>query len=171
MVEEEKPTIAGASEVRIAEIEGRDLLRPGGKRFGALVHEVLARAPLDSGASDIEALAESLGRILGNPEDERKAAAAAVSRALAHPLLESARGAAILYRETPLVYREPAGRLIEGVPDIVFRGEGSDWTLVDFKTDLRLDIAGDAHRSQVALYKIALEEATGIRAGAWLLYI
>jgi ATP-dependent helicase/nuclease subunit A len=171
LVEIERAAVVGTSEVRIAEIEDRDLLRPGGKRFGALVHELLARAPLDAAASDVEALAESLGRILGNPEDERKAAASAVSRALGHPLLESARAASVLHRETPLVYREPAGRLVEGVPDLVFRGDGAEWTLVDFKTDLRLDIAGEAHRSQVALYKLALEEATGIRAGAWLLYI
>jgi hypothetical protein len=171
MVELETPSIAAASEVRIAEIEGRDLLRPGGKRFGALVHEVLARAPLDASADDVDALAESLGRILGNPVDETKAAAAAVKRTLAHPLLESARAATVLHRETPLVYREPEGRLVEGVPDLVFRDEGADWTVVDFKTDLRLDIAGDAHRSQVALYKIALEEATGVRAASWLLYI
>jgi ATP-dependent exoDNAse (exonuclease V) beta subunit len=171
LVETERPAIAGAADVGIAEIEGRDLLRPGGKRFGALVHEVLARAPLDAGADDVEALAESLGRILGNPKEETKAAAAAVKRALAHPLLESARSASVLYRETPLIYREPDGRLVEGVPDLVFRAAGAEWTLVDFKTDLRLDISGDLHRSQVALYKIALEEATGIGAGAWLLYI
>jgi ATP-dependent exoDNAse (exonuclease V) beta subunit len=157
--------------VRVAEVEGRDLLRPGGKRFGALVHEVLARAPLEATPTDIEALAESLGRILGNSEEERTAAASAVSRGLAHPLLVRARAASVVFRETPLVYREPTGRLVEGVPDLVFRDEGSEWTLVDFKTDLRLDIAEDAHRSQVALYRLALEEATGIRADGWLLYI
>ena len=43
--------------------------------------------------------------------------------------------------------------------------------LVDFKTDLRLDIAEDAHRSQVALDMLAFEEATGIRAEGGLLYI
>ena len=48
LVEAEKPAIAGAAEVRITEIAGRDLLRPGGKRFGALVHEVLSRAALDA---------------------------------------------------------------------------------------------------------------------------
>ena len=79
--------------------------------------------------------------------------------------------AAHRFRETPLVYREPGGRLVEGVPDLVFRSEGSEWTLVDFKTDLRLDIAGESHRAQVALYQLALEEATRIRAEGWLLYI
>ena len=171
LVETEKPAVEGASEVRVAEVEGRDLLRPGGKRFGALVHEVLARAPLEATPSDIEALSESLGRILGNSEEERKAAASAVTHGLAHPLLERARAASVVFRETPLVYREPTGRLVEGVPDLVFRDEDSDWTLVDFKTDLRLDIAEGTHRSQVALYRLALEEATGVRADGWLLYI
>ena len=171
LVETEKPAVAGSADVLVAEVEGRDLLRPGGKRFGALVHEVLARAPLDATPPDVAALAESLGRILGNPEEERKAGASAVARALAHPLLERARSSSVVFRETPLVYREPTGRLVEGVPDLVFRNEESAWTVVDFKTDLRLDIAGEVHRSQVALYRLALEEATGIRAEGWLLYI
>ncbi len=171
LVETEKQVVEGASAVRVAEVEGRDLLRPGGKRFGALVHEVLARASLEAAPPDIAALAESLGRIFGNPDEERKAAASAVAVALSHPLLESARAAAQVFRETPLVYREPEGRLVEGVPDLVFRDEGSEWTLVDFKTDLRLDIAESAHRSQVALYGLALEQATGIPARGWLLYI
>jgi ATP-dependent exoDNAse (exonuclease V) beta subunit len=171
LVEIEKPLIEGASAVRVAEVEGRDLLRPGGKRFGALAHEVLARAPLDAATSDVEGLAESLGRMFGNSEEERRAAAAAAARALTHPLLQKARAASVVFRETPLVYREPAGRLVEGVPDLVFRNEGSEWTLVDFKTDLRVDIAGETHRAQVALYRLALEEATGVRAEGWLLYI
>jgi len=171
LVEDEKPEVAGASEVHVAEVEGRDVLRPGGKRFGALVHEVLARAPLGAAASDIAALAESLGRILGNPDEERNAAAAAVTRALAHPLLESARAASVVLRETPLLYRETDGRLIEGIPDLVFRNGGSDWTLVDFKTDLRIDIAEASHRAQVALYRLALQDATGVQAEGWLLYI
>ncbi len=171
LVETEKPAVEGSAEVLVAEVEGRDLLRPGGKRFGALVHEVLARTALEATPSDIEALAESLARILGNSEEERRAATSAVLRALTHPLLERARAASVVFRETPLVYREPTGRLVEGVPDLVFRDRDSDWTLVDFKTDLRLDIAEDAHRSQVALYKLALEEATSVRAEGWLLYI
>ncbi|MGH9390077.1 MAG: PD-(D/E)XK nuclease family protein, partial [Vicinamibacteria bacterium] len=171
LVETEKPEVQGASQVRIAEVAGRDLLRPGGKRFGALVHEILARTALDATPEDVASLAESLGRILDNPEEERKAAAAAVTRALGEPLFERARAAAVVFRETPLVYRDPGGRLVEGVPDLVFRDRDSDWTLVDFKTDLRLDIAERAHRSQVALYKLALDEATGTRADAWLLYI
>jgi hypothetical protein len=171
LVETEMPIVQGSSEVLIAEVEGRDLLRPGGKRFGALVHEVLARAPLEASPADVAALAESLGRMFGNPEEERRAAAAAAARALPHALFARARAASIVFRETPLVYREPAGRLVEGVPDLVFRDEGSVWTLVDFKTDLRLDVAEATHRAQVALYRLALEEATGIGAEAWLLYV
>jgi hypothetical protein len=49
----------------------------------------------------------------------------------------------------------------------VFRGEGDLWTHVDFKTDPRLDVAaGRPHHAQVALYRLALEESTGVRAEA-----
>jgi ATP-dependent exoDNAse (exonuclease V) beta subunit len=171
LVEEAKPSLPGAAEVRVAEVEGRDLLRPGGKRFGALAHEVLARAPLDADSTVIAALAESLGRVLGCPEEERRAAASTVSRALTHPLFSRARAASLLYRETPLLYREPEGRLVEGVPDLVFRGDDGVWSILDFKTDLRLDIAGEAHRAQVALYRLGFEDAMGVRAEGWLLYI
>jgi ATP-dependent exoDNAse (exonuclease V) beta subunit len=171
LVENEKPAVPRASEVRVAETEGRDLLRPGGKRFGALVHEVFARASLDARPAHVEELALSLGRMFDNSLEEQEAAAAAVSRALAHPLLEQARRASELFRETPLVYREPSGRLVEGVPDLVFLNGSSRWTIVDFKTDLRIDVALDAHRAQVALYRIALEEATRVPSEGWLLYI
>jgi len=36
--------------------------------------------------------------------------------------------------------RNANGRLIEGIPDLVFLDAAdSDWTVVDFKTDLRVD--------------------------------
>ena len=173
IVETEKPRVEGASGVRVAEVEGRDLLRPGGKRFGALVHEILARAPLGANSSDVEALAESLGRILGNPEEERKAATEAVTGALAHPLLEKAWTAAVVFRETPLVYREPAGRLVEGVPDLVFRHQDSEWTLVRLQD--RFPPAWTSRRTPTEVRSLftgsPLVEATGIRAEGWLLYI
>ncbi|MGH9335357.1 MAG: PD-(D/E)XK nuclease family protein, partial [Vicinamibacteria bacterium] len=121
--------------------------------------------------AEVASLAESLGRILGNPEEEIEAASAAVVRALSHPLFRRAASARSLFRETPLVYRAPDGRLVEGVPDLVFRDGDSEWTLVDFKTDVRIDIAEGLHRSQVALYRLALEEAMGAPAVGWLLYI
>jgi ATP-dependent exoDNAse (exonuclease V) beta subunit len=163
IVETEKPAVDGA--LRGVSKSKDGTLRPGGKRFGASTR--FSRERLEATPAEVAAYRKPDDPAI--PRRERKAAASAVARAC-HPLLERARAAAHQL-ETPLVYREPTGRLVEGVPDLVFRDEDSDWTLVDFKTDLRLDIAEDAHRSQVALYKLALEEATATRAEGWLLYI
>jgi ATP-dependent helicase/nuclease subunit A len=172
LVETEGRDIEGASSIAVVTIEGRDPQRPSGKRFGTLAHEVLARSPLAAPASEVRAMAESLGRLFGNTDEEIEAAAAAAAAALRHPLLERARNATILHRETPLVLREQNGRLVEGIPDLVFRDDAeSAWTIVDFKTDLRPDIAEASHRRQVALYRLAVQEATGIPASGSLLYI
>jgi ATP-dependent exoDNAse (exonuclease V) beta subunit len=172
LVETEAPEVAGATEVSLFTVEGRDPQRPTGKRFGTLTHEVLARSPLSAGAGEVESVAASLGRLFGNSEQEIAAAAEAVSAALRHPLLQRAREAEHVYRETPLVLREEDGRLVEGVPDLVFRADAaSPWTIVDFKTDLRPDIAESLHRRQVALYRLAIQEATGVPASGCLLYV
>jgi len=131
----------------------------------------MARAGLEPQA-DLAALAQSLARVLDATGAERDAAIAAVTQAREHPLLVAAREAAECFRETPFVYRDPDGRLVEGVPDLVFRADsGAAWTLVDFKTDLRLDMSPDAYRRQVALYVRALEDATGSPARGILLYV
>jgi ATP-dependent exoDNAse (exonuclease V) beta subunit len=164
--------VEGAEAIEIAEVEGRDPGRPTGKRFGSLVHEVHARAALDADADEIQSLAASVGRTLDNTEEEVQAARDAVGSALAHPLIERARSAATLLRETPLVYRDPGGRLIEGVPDLVFRETNdSPWTIVDFKTDVRIDMVASSYRHQVALYRLGLREATGAPAVGWLLFV
>jgi ATP-dependent exoDNAse (exonuclease V) beta subunit len=164
--------VEGSDEIEIAEAAGRDLERPTGKRFGALVHELIARTSLDASDDDIGRLAGSVGRILDATEEEVAAAIATVRNALTHPLIQRARAAASLYRETPLIYRTPDARLIEGVPDLVFRDTAeSDWTVVDFKTDLRVDMTAPPYRRQVALYRLALHAATGRPAQGWILYL
>jgi ATP-dependent helicase/nuclease subunit A len=173
LVELETPEVEGTESIRIAEVADRDFHRPTGKRFGTLVHEVLARASLNAGVDELRGLATSIGRLLDNSAEEIEAAVAAASSALAYPLLERARTASLVYRETPLLYRAPDGRLVEGIPDLVFResSEQGPWTLVDFKTDLRPDVTGKAHRAQVALYRLALMEAKDTTAEGWILYV
>jgi ATP-dependent exoDNAse (exonuclease V) beta subunit len=171
-VEREDVHVEGSDEVDIAEAAGRDPERPTGKRFGALVHELLARAALDAGEEEIGALAGSLARILDNTGEEIAAAISTVRNALTHPLIRRARDAASVFRETPLVHRASDGRLTEGVPDLVFLDTAeSDWTVVDFKTDLRVDITAPAYRRQVALYRLALHAATGRPARGWIFYL
>jgi ATP-dependent exoDNAse (exonuclease V) beta subunit len=166
--------ISGEDEVEVVQVE-RVRGRPVGKAFGTLVHEVLASANLATDARTLTSLTQTLGRVLGNTEMEIEAAKEAAERALHHPLVRRASVAAQLglcHRETPFIYREPDGSLIEGVPDLVFRDDPrSPWTVVDFKTDIRLDIGQDVYRRQVALYMEALRQSTGAEAEGILLYV
>ncbi|MFQ5789264.1 MAG: UvrD-helicase domain-containing protein [Acidobacteriota bacterium] len=162
-------------EVRVERVE-RVRGRPLGKAFGTLVHEILATADLEAGRESLRSLAKTLGRILGNTDQEVEAATEAAFRALAHPLLRSAAAAArvgLCHRETPFIFPErEGGRLIEGVPDLVFRpSPEAPWTVVDFKTDVREDIGQEAYRRQLATYTEALRQATGSEAEGVLLYV
>ena len=134
--------------------------RPHGKRFGALVHAVLAVVELDAGAEAVRVLAAAQARLVGAPDEEIAAAADAVLAALAHPLLGRAGAASELRREAPVYHREPDGALLEGVVDLAFR-EPDGWTVVDFKTDVELAGAGTRHAAQVAGYVRAVAAATG----------
>jgi ATP-dependent helicase/nuclease subunit A len=137
--------------------------KPGGRRFGTLVHAVLALAPLDAAPQDIAGLTEAQGRILGAPPDEVDAAGRLVAALLAHPLLrraEAAWRAGRCRRESPLAWLEPDGTLVEGVLDLAFE-DGDGWTVLDFKTDRELGEAVEHYRRQVALYARGLAAATG----------
>ena len=174
LVDEDEAGVVGASGVEIAEVSGRDPQRPTGKRFGSLMHELLARTALAEASepSELEPLGRSLARMFGATETETEAAVEAVTRALVHPILAAARDAAECYRETPLLERTADGRLIEGIADLVFRAHpDTSWTIVDFKTDLRVDMSEEAYRQQIALYQRALEAATDSPAKGVLLYV
>jgi len=149
--------------------------RPVGKGFGKLVHEVLAAADLGSDRDHLRALAVSLGRVFGSSEVEVEAAIEAAGRGLEHPLLQRAASAdrnGLCHRETPVIYRESDGALVEGVPDLAFRdAPGATWIVVDFKTDLRPDIGQDNYRRQVAAYMEAIRRATNAPTHGVLFYL
>ena len=146
--------------------------RPGGQRFGSLVHAILAAVDLDAGEPAIvRALAAQQGRIVGASDDEIAAATRSVGAALAHPLLRRAAAAqqrGELRRETPVWLRLADGSLAEGVVDLAFR-EAGVWTVVDFKTDRDLEAHRAEHRTQVLLYAAAIAAATGETARGVLL--
>jgi ATP-dependent exoDNAse (exonuclease V) beta subunit len=144
--------------------------RPHGKRFGTLVHEVLARLPLDADRPAIERAAALQGRVLGAPAEEVAAAADAALAALAHPLLRRAHGSAAVRRETPVLLELEQGRLAEGVVDLAFQEAGS-WTVVDFKTDLDVSERRAVYAHQVKLYADAIARATGEPASGCLLLV
>jgi ATP-dependent exoDNAse (exonuclease V) beta subunit len=148
--------------------------RPGGRRFGALVHAMLAAVDLaKADAGSLRGLARLQGRIVGATEGEVAAAVDAVSAALAHPLLRGAAAAELrgeLRRETPVWLRLEDGSLAEGVVDLAFREDGA-WIVVDFKTDRELAGARAAYEAQVALYARAVAAATGEPARGVLLVV
>jgi ATP-dependent exoDNAse (exonuclease V) beta subunit len=147
--------------------------RPSGRRFGALVHAVLASVPLNGDLSAIQHLAAIHGRILGAPAQEIDAAAQSAHTALAHPLLNQARSAAEqgrCRREVPIAWRDNRGSLVEGVIDLAFE-QADGWTVIDFKTDEEFRGNELAYRRQVAMYASGIRAAKGARVSALLMRV
>ncbi len=137
--------------------------RPGGRRFGSLVHASLAALPLAQGPRGIPPVVRAQARLLGASEAEVAAAEQAVASALAHPLLRRAAAAQALRRETPALLRREDGSLLEGVVDLAFRevgGDGARWTVVDFKTDRELSESRAIYEEQLRSYATAIAAAT-----------
>ena len=168
------PVERPGSERDVAVVTARGRRRPGGLRFGELVHAVLAAAPLDADRPALEALAEVHGRILSAPGDEIAAGVETVEHVLAHELLGRARVAearGMCRRETPVTCTLPDGMLVEGVVDLAFE-DGGAWIVVDYKTDREIASGGEAqYRRQVALYVSAVAQATGAPCQGVLLVI
>jgi ATP-dependent helicase/nuclease subunit A len=147
--------------------------RPGGPRFGTLVHATLATVTLDATRAQVADGVGLQARILGAPAEEVEAATALVLAALAHPLMARARDAwraGRCRRETPGACREPDGSLLEGALDLAFE-DAEGWTVVDFKTDAELAGALGRYRRQVALYASVVARATGRNVKAVLLQL
>jgi ATP-dependent exoDNAse (exonuclease V) beta subunit len=148
--------------------------RPGGVRFGSLVHSLLADVPLEEdGDWAVERLCDAHGRILGATSEEVAAARALVATLLTHPLLRAAIRASRegrCYRETPVTYRLESGQLVEGYVDLAFR-DGESMVVVDFKTDRELDGSLERYQKQVALYATAIGRTAGLPTQAFLMRV
>jgi ATP-dependent exoDNAse (exonuclease V) beta subunit len=166
---EHAAAVGGDVEVTM-ETVGAAGARPHGKRFGTLVHAVLAAVDLASPRPEVAAVAAIEGRLLGASPDEVDAAVAAVTAALAHPILRRAAAAKRLRRETPLAIMLDDGTLVEGVVDAAFE-DADGWTVVDFKTDVEVEGRLEEYRRQVGLYARAIEKATRRRAKSVLLRV
>jgi ATP-dependent exoDNAse (exonuclease V) beta subunit len=137
--------------------------RPGGARFGTLVHAALATIALDATPAQITEGVMLQARILGAPTEETAAATTLVAAAFAHPLMTRAREAwrdGRCRRETPVACREADGSLVEGVLDLAFE-EADGWTVVDFKTDAEIGGELKRYQRQVGLYASVVARATG----------
>jgi ATP-dependent helicase/nuclease subunit A len=152
-------------EVCVEVVARPGLERPGGRRFGALIHGILAAVDLNARSEEIGAMARLQGRLVGATEPEIEAAVRTVAAALAHPVMRRAANVATcdLRRETPILMRREDGTLLEGVVDLAFREEAADfdgWTVVDFKTDREFGLFRAEYTAQVAYYAQAIKKAT-----------
>jgi ATP-dependent exoDNAse (exonuclease V) beta subunit len=147
--------------------------RPRGRRFGTLVHSVIASAPLEAPAAAIRDLAVSHGRTIGATAEEIDAAVDRIAAAFAEPLFDRVRRAAAAgtcRREVPIAWRTDDGMLLEGTVDLAFE-ESDAWVVVDFKTDEHPDAKGKVHRRQLELYAGAIAQATSKSVAAVLVYL
>jgi hypothetical protein len=96
-------------------VERGDLERPGGRRFGALVHALLASIDLSADARAVQAVASVQGRIVGATDEEIFAAIATIGRVLKHPILRRAASAG---RTMPRFEHEGISRAVIRVGDL-----------------------------------------------------
>jgi ATP-dependent exoDNAse (exonuclease V) beta subunit len=144
--------------------------RPGGRRFGFLVHTLLASIDLDANPEAVRSMTTINGRMVNATEDEVKEASVVVGAALGHPILRRAAASAAkgrLRRETPILYTLGNGDLAEGVVDLAFQEEEAifvGWTIIDFKTDRELGTSSERYVAQVRMYAEAIAKATALPA-------
>jgi ATP-dependent exoDNAse (exonuclease V) beta subunit len=160
--------------IQLEKVARPDAKRPSGRRFGALVHAVLATVDFDATADEIGAAAQANARLMDATGEETNAVLIAVSDALKHPLIQRAARAEALRRETPVQHHRENGILIEGVVDLAFQEstpEFTGWTVVDFKTDSEIEKSENQYRAQVAAYVEAIRLATASSARGFLLVV
>ena len=165
---------AALARIQVEKVTRTDAERPSGRRFGALVHAVLAAVDLDASADEIGAVAQANARLIDATAEETNAAVTTVRNALKHPLIQRAARAQVLRRETPLQHYREDGTLIEGVVDLAFQEsspEFNGWTVVDFKTDREIEKAENQYRAQVAAYVDAVRIATTSSTRGFLLVV
>ncbi len=159
------------SRVTIDNTGARNDARPRGRRFGMLVHALLADR-LITPSSTFEALARHHARLLMATDPEAQGAIDAAQLAWDHPLLVRARKSRDCRVEVPMLLRKPDGSLAEGIADLAFLEADADskrWVVVDFKTD---DPTGNvAYALQLDLYARAIASATGLPTVSILLAV
>nr|MBA3501386.1 PD-(D/E)XK nuclease family protein [Deltaproteobacteria bacterium] len=144
--------------------------RPNGRRFGSLVHAVLAAIDLRGDDDHVRAVAVNQARLIDASPEEVAAAVVAIRAALAHPLMQRAAASPMLRREIPIVHDTP-GLMLEGIIDLAF-ADADGWLVIDYKTDPELLPEVRApYEAQVRAYAAAITAATQRPASAALLLI
>ncbi len=146
------------------------------KALSLLRYEGLSPVADDASAlrAEIESQLRALGdRRLMTPEETRRVDPDMLARFLRSPCGREALAAPTVRREWSfnLVLPEMDGLIVQGVIDLCYRADGP-WSLVDYKTDRVTDAEAlwPLYGEQVALYRRALTEATGIPVGEATLF-
>jgi ATP-dependent exoDNAse (exonuclease V) beta subunit len=95
---------------------------------------------------------------------------------LQHPILRRAAsaGKSQIRREAPVLLTLEDGSIAEGVLDLAFREQTTDfdgWSVVDFKTDQEFSVATSHYIAQVDLYVRAVQAATELPARGVILVV
>lgn len=152
--------------------------RPSGKRFGTLVHALLASVPLSATASEVAELSALHAKLLGATDEEQTAARVIAVAVLRHPRMDEARAAQAagrrVWREAPVSLRLDDGsgtpEMVDGQIDLAYETDAG-WMVIDFKTDIEIATAQDAYVRQVSIYLDAVTRATGQPARGLILKI
>lgn len=160
-----------SSTVTIQSTDARREGRPHGKRFGILVHAVLATVKLDADVASLRDTVRIQARMVGASDEEAACACDVVLSTLAHPLLQRAKAATRIERETALMIQTAEGEILEGVVDLAFLEQNSNWTVIDFKTDVEVGARKEDYLRQVEAYARAIAAASGLPAKGTLLLV
>ncbi len=149
---------------------------------GTFLHRVLEHIPFREGwtADTVRAFVDDMtDREFFTPEEARTVSADAILRFFDSPVGRRAIAAEVagtLFRETDFTLALPGGETVQGTIDLFFRDPDGRWVLVDYKSNLvgDTDAAADellrTYRSQLLLYRRALEQIKRIRVDETFLY-
>ena len=143
-----------AGEMEPSEEEPSGVERERAMDFGIVVHEALEQMNTDAITRSVLS------------EADKKRATQTVGRALQSELLKRAQKAEQVYREIPFSLMTNDG-LMDGKIDLLFCEKGK-WTLVDYKTDARVDVK--RYVGQMRAYESALKQVAGIALAEKLLF-
>jgi ATP-dependent helicase/nuclease subunit A len=143
-----------AAEDLILEERERSAVSNPAVRIGSAVHEAMqAIVERDTGAA--RAAEEASAKWELSPECAREAAEL-VSRLAGSELLARSAAARRRFGELPVLFRDPAGFLVESKIDLLFEEE-SGFVLVDYKTDRDIARRMPEHTAQLSDYAAALK--------------
>jgi ATP-dependent exoDNAse (exonuclease V) beta subunit len=134
--------------------------RPGGRRFGRLVHQAARDLGFEATAADVAPLVALHARALDAPAEERRAAAAALEALLGDELFARARRAEAAFRDYGVVHPSADGEVVDTRLDLLFAERDANgalrWMAVDLVTG---SPEPDAVRAKMARALAALEAA------------